>query len=252
MTGETPAHSAGRRMAIRGAAVAIAGLLLSGPVSFALLAMIRKSVAWQGAPHFVENFYRLQVAPFFFGFVLVIGCLMLFAGLHALATDDQRPRSTMSLLLAAAFGSLTTFNYLCQTTFIPAITQHYGPAYEGVIDAFSITNPRSLAWAIEMWSYALLGGATWFVAGMFGGTRPRRLLSRLLVVNGAASVAGAIAAAADMSWLTTPIGVGVYMAWNVLMLAILILVVHVLTPRSVSPSRPSWSPPAPARRPGES
>jgi hypothetical protein len=47
-------------------------------------------------------------------------------------------------------------NYVCQTTFIPALAPHYRPAYEGLVDAFSITNPRSLAWAIEMWGYALL------------------------------------------------------------------------------------------------
>ena len=37
-------REAGRRLAIRGALVALIGLLLSGPVAIALLAMVRKSV----------------------------------------------------------------------------------------------------------------------------------------------------------------------------------------------------------------
>ena len=234
MNPATARHEAGRRMAIRGALVALFGLLLSGPVSIALLAMVRKSVGWNGADDFAKYFWPMQVAPFYFGFVLVVGYLMLFAGLYDYATDDEKPRARVAVMLATAYGALITLNYVCQTTFIPALATHYRPAYEGLVDAFSITNPRSLAWAIEMWGYALLGGATWFVAGLFRDGRQQRLLASLLVLNGFASIVAAMAAAADMSWIVESVGFFGYVAWNVLMAAIFVLVVMVLTPRRAS------------------
>ena len=221
-------------MAIRGALVALFGLMLSGPVSIALLAMVRKSVAWNGADEFAKYFWHMQVAPFFFGFVLVVGFLMLFAGLHEYARDEQKPRVRVAGMLATAYAALITLNYICQTTFIPALAARYRPAYEGLVDAFSISNPRSLAWAIELWGYALLGGATWFAAGVFRGSRQQRLLGTCMVINGLASIAAAVAAAADMSWIVGAVGFTGYIAWNVLMAAILVLIVLVLTPRRAS------------------
>ena len=234
MTAAAARHEGGRRMAIRGAMVALFGLMLSGPVSIALLAVVRKSAGWRGAEDFAKYFWPMQVAPFYFGFVLVVGYLMLFAGLYDFAPEDQKPRARMAVMLATAYGALITLNYICQTTFIPALATHYRPAYESLVDAFSITNPRSLAWAIEMWGYALLGGATWFVAGMFRGSRQQRLLAGLLILNGFASVAAAMAAAADMSWIVESVGFFGYVAWNLLMAAIFLLIVMVLTPRRAS------------------
>lgn len=221
-------------MAIRGALVALFGLLLSGPVSIALLAMVRRSAGWRGADDFAQYFYRLQVAPFYFGFVLVVGFLMLFAGLYDVATDEEKPRLRVAVMLATAYAALITLNYVAQTTFIPALATHYRPAYEGLVDAFSITNPRSLAWAIEMWGYALLGGATWFASGIFRDGRQQRWLAGLMVLNGFASIIAAIAAAADMSWIVGTLGFAGYIAWNILMAAIFVLTVLVLTPRRAS------------------
>lgn len=213
-----------RSLATRGAAVTIGGILLSGPVAVALLAMIHRSVEWRGPAAFASSFYRAQTAPYYFGFLLIAGYLMLFAGLQQVADRVAKPRATVALLLASAFAALVTFNYVCQTTLIPALATHYRPEYDGIVSVLSMSNPLSLAWALEMWGYALLGAAMWFAAAVFHGSPLNAWLARLMVANGVVSIATALAASVDLSWLTTGVGIAAYAAWNVLVLVISALI----------------------------
>lgn len=217
-------RDAARGLATRGAAVTVGGILLSGPVAVALISTIHRSVAWRGPAEYAASFYRLETAPFFFGFLLVVGYVMLFAGLQQAADGAARPRATVALLFAAAYAALATLNYLCQTTFVPALATHYRPEYDPLISALSMSNPLSLAWSIELWAYALLGAATWFAAAVFHNSRLDRWLSRLMVINGLVSIGAALAAAVTLDWVTTNAGLALYVTWNVLVLVISMMI----------------------------
>ena len=95
-----------------------------------------------------------------------------------------------------------------------------GPA---AVSVLSMNNPRSLCWAIEMFAYAILGGVTWLVAPAF---REERAIALLLRTNGLVSVAGAVVTLFDLAWVQTPVGLGFYVAWNLLVVAIMALVVR--------------------------
>jgi hypothetical protein len=60
-------------------------------------------------------------------------------------------------VFCAAFASFIFFNYVLQTTFLPALARAYAPESAGVVAAFSMSNPTSLAWGIEMWGWAFFG-----------------------------------------------------------------------------------------------
>ena len=88
----------------------------------------------------------------------------MIAALHTLADGPLRARATAALGFAAAFAALIFFNYIVQTTFLPALVQGGSTENAVLISAFALSNPRALGWAIEMWGYAVLGVATWLIA----------------------------------------------------------------------------------------
>ena len=87
-----------------------------------------------------------------------------------------------------------------------------------------MNNPRSLCWAIEMFAYAILGAVTWLVAPAF---REERAIALLLRANGVASAGVTLF---DLAWVLTPVGLGFYVAWNLLVVAIMVLVVRRFAP----------------------
>jgi hypothetical protein len=82
----TSAYRAGRY----GAACTLSGVLLSGPVAMLVVNTTHPQPPWQGTEIFVRSYHPVQTLPFFLGFVLVGGFIMLVASLHAIARDEQR------------------------------------------------------------------------------------------------------------------------------------------------------------------
>jgi hypothetical protein len=115
---------------------------------------------------------------------LVFGYVLLCAAIHRIADAVRKPAATVALVCIAVFSALIFFNYLCQTTFVPALARAYQPEYAAIIATFSLANPRSLAWAIEMWGYAFLGLATWIMAGLFRRGSLERAAAATMVLNG--------------------------------------------------------------------
>jgi hypothetical protein len=70
----------------------------------------------------------------------------------------------MSLVFAAAFAAMIVINYSVQTTLVPGLVSRYTAADAPVVAAFTLSNPTSLGWALEMWGYALLGVAAMMAA----------------------------------------------------------------------------------------
>jgi hypothetical protein len=112
--------------------------------------------------------------------------------------------------------------------------QAYQPAYEPVISTFSLANPLSLCWAIEMWGYAFLGVATWLTASIFHRNRVEQVTAVLMVANGVVSIVGGFVTAWSLGWVLTTPGVVSYVGWNILVLALSIFVVLSLRKRQAA------------------
>lgn len=208
-----------------GALVALGGYVLSGPVAFFLVNSISPQPVWTSPAVFANHYSTLQDLPFYFGFFLIGGMLMLVAG-HYLNYNKGETRTKFHLLVSLGwtivFCGLISFNYICQTTFVHNLALHYKPEYDSAITTFSMTNPMSFCWANEMWGYALLGIATLLMAGYY--RNRNKVIRGLLIANGVMSLMSALWTIVDVTWVMSPVGLVGYFLWNVLMIVLMILI----------------------------
>src|SRR5215208_6182850 len=118
------------RVGIYGALLLIAGTVLSGPIGVIVVSMVRPQPTWQDAQTLAANYHPIQTLPFFAGFLLVIGSGLLVATLYQLSAEKDKAVALLAVMCTAAFTSLIFFNYICQTTFIPALLANYRPEYD--------------------------------------------------------------------------------------------------------------------------
>lgn len=208
-----------------GAIVALIGYIMSGPVAFLVVRLVKPQPAWTSPAIFAENYSAIQDLPFYFGFLLVGGMLMLVAG-HYLDfkedNDEKKFHLLVSLGWTIVFCTLISFNYICQTTFVRILALHYKPEYNSAISTFSMSNPHSFCWAIEMWGYGFLGIATLLLSGYY--TNKYNSIRLLLIINGIGSLISAVWTMVDMDWVMTTTGLMAYFAWNVLMIVMMIMI----------------------------
>ncbi|MCB9121698.1 MAG: hypothetical protein H6640_18395 [Caldilineaceae bacterium] len=209
----------------------VAGILLSGPIGLLAVTIVHPSPPWLDAASYAQFFHPIQTAPFFGGFFLVGGYVVMIAALYELADEQQKTNALIAVTFTAIFATLIFFNYINQTTFIPALVQGYRPEYDSAISTFSLANPLSLCWAIEMWGYALLGVATWLTASIFNRNRIEKITAALMIANGVVSIVGGIVTAWNLGWVLTTPGVVSYVGWNALVLALSIFVILSLRKR---------------------
>ena len=213
------------RLISLGALVGLIGYLLSGPVAFMIVRLIKPQPPWVSPAVFVENYGTIQDLPFYFGFLLIGGMLMLVGG-HYLNFRDNDEEKKFHLLVALGwtivFCTLISFNYICQTTFVHNLALNYKPEYDAAIAMFSMSNPLSFCWANEMWGYAFLGIATWLMAGYY--RDKSNFIRWLLIANGIVSLLSAIWTVVDVNWVMTNVGLVAYFVWNVLMIVMMIAI----------------------------
>jgi hypothetical protein len=220
---------------VRGAWIVIAASIL-GPAAVFADASVRRLPPWSGPEAFLASYHWVQAIPPLLGFPLLFGFVIFLGGARRL--DEARGGRVDPfpvLVLTAIYGALVSFNYVANACYVP----HAGAADLAAVSVLSMNNPRSLCWAIEMFAYAILGGVTWLVAPAFGEERGIALLLR---VNGVVSVASAGVTLFDLAWVLTPVGLGFYAAWNLLIVAIMVLVVR----RFGGPPRREAGPASPA------
>jgi hypothetical protein len=207
------------RIGFAGSLATLIGIVVSGPVAVLIVEATHPQPAWSGAATFARSYHPVQLLPYLGGLVLIGGLVVLIAGAHAIASPRHAARTTVALVLSAAFASLILFNYVVQTTFLPEQARHFSPEASPIVSALSMANPRSLAWALEMWGYGVLGVATWLVAPVFERSRLERAAAFLFALNGPVSVAGAAATLLQPSWEQTTVGLVAFGAWNILLAA---------------------------------
>jgi hypothetical protein len=209
------------RLGSVGAVCALAGAILSGPVAMLVVELSYPQPPWRGPRAFVENYHPVQALPYFLGFFLVGGFVLLIAALHSEASVEQRARSGAALALAAAFAALIALNYILQTTFVPVLVSE--PASGPILAGVTMSNPRSLGWALEMWGYGVLGVATWLVAPVFEGQGVARAARFAFIANGPASIVPAVWTAFEPGWELGAVGLVSFVVWNLLVVAMTVL-----------------------------
>ena len=209
------------RSASRAALVGMIGVVLSGPPGVFGMGLLSPQPQWAGVEGFVQHFHRMQTLPYAAGILLVGGFLMLVAQLHQLAPSLKRGSTSAALVFAAIGGAFIFFNYVSQTTYVPALVEASDRSRWPEIATFSMANPVSLVWSLEMWGYGFLGVASWLTASVFDGPGVERAARVLFRANGIASVLGALLAMADLSRLLSLPGLVVYLLWNVLFFVML-------------------------------
>jgi len=212
----------------------LVGIVVSGPLAILVLSLLRPQPAWSDAETFARHYHWLQALPYFGGFLLVFGFVAMMASLYVLAPAEQKARATTALMLTTAFAALVFLNYVIQTTFVPNLAERDLVGSSKIIAAFSMVNPSSLAWALEMWAYGFLGLGHLLIAPVFSGTAMERATAILFVVNGVSSGTTAVWTAVDPGWMMTSIGAVAYTVWNVLVLVMVSLVLVVLRRRMAS------------------
>ena len=205
-----------------GALVALLGFIMSGPAAFLIVHLVKPQPVWVSPEVFAANYSMIQDLPFYFGFLLIGGMLMVVAG-HYLNFKEDDDEKKFHLLISfgwtVAFFALISFNYICQTTFVHNLALNYKPEYDSAIAIFSMSNPLSFCWANEMWGYAFLGIATMLMAGYY--RNKNNFIRVLLVANGIVSVISAVWTIIDVSWVMTTVGLIAYFVWNVLMIVMM-------------------------------
>src|SRR5689334_18741724 len=96
-----------------GAIVALLGFVLSGPVAFLIVRIISPQPEWVSPLVFVQHYHIIQDLPYYFGFLLTGGMLMIVTG-HYLNFSEENKRTKFHLLVSLgwtiAFFTLISFN----------------------------------------------------------------------------------------------------------------------------------------------
>jgi hypothetical protein len=219
------------RIGMCGAILSAIGILTSGPLAVLVAALVHPQPPWNGPATFVDNFHRIQTLPFYFGFLLLSGSILMLVSIYLLS--KRRAAALAALIFMSIGAAFPILNYMAQITFIPAIVNNYEPEFGPIISILSMSNPIALTWAIEMWGYGLMGLGTWLAAGFFATSRLERAAKTLFVLNGIVSVLGALAVSIDLSGVFSIAGLVGYGAWNVLYFALAIVFYRVLQKRRV-------------------
>jgi len=198
----------------------IFGVIFSGLVFPVLTMVFCPQPLWQGPELFIKSFHPLQMATFFCGFFLVIGSLLTFVALTFIAPKEKKIWALSALVINVMFTAVVFLNYIIQTTYVPYLATNNPPETAHLLAAFTMANPGSFAWALEMYGWGGVGLSFIFMAFIFGKSKSERILKWLFVINGLCSVFAALMTSADMKWLFSPAGFASLIIWNLLVLLI--------------------------------
>lgn len=198
----------------------IFGIFFSGLVFPLLTMFFCPQPAWKDAALFVQSFNPLQTATFFCGFFLILGSLMTFVALYFVSDGNRKIWSFTALSINLVFTVVVFLNYIIQTTYVPYLAINNPPETNSVLTVFTMANPGSLAWSLEMYGWGGIGLSFIFMSVVFENAKFDHILKKLFIVNGICSVGSAIMTSVDMRWIFSPAGFISLIVWNVLVFVI--------------------------------
>jgi hypothetical protein len=196
------------------------GILFSGLIFPVLSLIFTPQPPWRDAALFAESFHPLQTATFFCGFFLVIGSLLTFIALYRTAREEKKLWAFSGLVINVVFTAVVFLNYIIQTTYIPYLATTFPLETATVLPVFTMANPGSFAWALEMYGWGGIGLSFLFMAPIFSQNKLERTLKILFIANGVSSVLSALITSYDMNWLFSSAGLVALVVWNVLVFVI--------------------------------
>jgi hypothetical protein len=195
----------------------LAGAMLSGPVSTGMVMLVRPQPAWVNTNVFIHHYHWIQTIPFMLGFVLLFSSCLFVAVASGKASEGiPKIMSNLALIMTSVYAALISLNYIIQIAYIPMLVT----SNQQIAGLLTMTNPSSVCWAIEMFGYLFQGIAFWLLYPVFGSCKHGYLIKWLLLMNLVLSIGGAVAACIDVTWAMKPIGLIMFIIWN-LVLAIL-------------------------------
>ena len=203
------------------AAVILAGIVLSGPVAVVLVEVLAPQPPWHDAATFIQHYSWLQALPYVFGFLILGGCVAFMAGLIGTASENQRPLGFTAFGFTCVAATMVFTNYVLQTGYIPQSLD----GDPGILTMVTMANPRSFAWALEMYGYGIFGVASLFAAPLFDNYGKQRAIRILFIVNGIASILAAFLVPLLPGWLLTVPGMTAGAVWNILLIVLMAVVI---------------------------
>lgn len=201
------------------ALIVIIGSLLSGPITAGIVKLTCPQPAWIDARTYLENYNWVQSLPIIFGFVFLMGnCLFLSSVIRQAKTEKEKILSNMAIIMMSVYAVIISVNYIIQIAYMKPIEG----MNESIITILSMSNPFSLSWILEMSGYAFLGISLWLIVPLF----KKKIIKNLIVLNGVFSVLGAVITYIDLSFpLGSVFGIISYIFWNILIVAIMVLII---------------------------
>lgn len=210
-----------QKLLLISAIITITGIILSGPVGI-LLAQIRPQPEWRGVITFVANYHFVQNLPYIFGFILLLGfTLFVSASFRMASTGLQKILRSAAIIFTTVYAAMVGLNYAFQIALVPALV-YKSPTFATL---FTMANPKSVGWILEMFGYGFLGAATILIAPVFRKGIRMKLVRYLLIANGVISILGAAATTLGTEWLMEWPGITSVIIWNILILVIMTLVI---------------------------
>lgn len=217
------------RLGIFAGVITFIGTLISGPITFLGVSAIKPQPEWISAQVYVENYHPIQSVTFYFGFLLILGSVMMIAFIHY---KQKSSKSLLAVIFTAIAAGLISFNYSTEATIIPALVRNYSSELDPIIQILAVTNPYSIFWSIEMWGYGFLGLGTLLAMGYFRGQGIEGWAKALFLANGILSIVGALITGIYVEWVLSTVGLVSYALWNVLYMILAILFLLVLKRRA--------------------
>lgn len=205
-----------------GAWLQLIAVVAGGPLLVKFIHAVAPQPVWSDMTTFSSNYHYLQSLPYWAGFILIIGNILLVVSAGRFTPTRETARYPLALIAVTVYSALIAFNYTMQVAYIPAAVHAPSPG----IEIFSMDHPNSIGWALEMFGYAILGIAVWLISPSFRGTRIRNLIRWLLVFDGVISILGAGIAVIFIGRMMDEGALIGYYFWNILVAVIAVLILY--------------------------
>ncbi len=203
------------------AIIVIVGSALSGPVGFLIVNLVN-NIPWTNVQTFASSYRYIQTLPYWFGFVYLAGFILFISICRRLLPKEKRFLGDASLVTTAVFASLIGLNYILQVGYVPKAVSNPSE----ILAIFTMNNPNSICWLLEMFGWGFLGASTWLIASAFNGSTLQKIIKVLLIINGIGSIAIALITPVVPSNLLLQIpGLVAYFLWNIMIWVVMLLII---------------------------
>jgi hypothetical protein len=140
------------------------------------------------------------------GFLVAPTFIVMMACIYSTAPDDRRFLGLIGLSFALIYGTLISFNYFVDLTFVRQSTFD--------VEVFNMLNTSSMFWVIEVLGYFFMGLSTLFAAPIFKLGKLETSIRWLFITNGALGILGLVGY--TLNWSVSLL-LGGLIVWDVVM-----------------------------------